>query len=125
MLRKLKEPAVEQGLNIIIKTAEDGASTVKRIQDFARQRRDHDFEHVPIDQLLMDVNEITRPRWKDRAQASNVHIRLDLQVHTGAFVMGHSSELREVLVNIVFNAVDAMPNGGLFTLVGRSNDGCG
>ena len=123
MLRDANDPAVQKGLKIIIKTAEDGASTVKRIQDFARQRRDHDFEHVPIDQLLMDVNEITRPRWKDRAQASNVHIRLDLQIHTGASVMGHSSELREVLVNMVFNAVDAMPNGGLLTLAARDNDG--
>jgi len=122
MLRNVKDPAVEQGLNIIIKTAEDGANTVKRIQDFARQRRDHDFEHVAIDQLLIDVNEITRPRWKDRAQANNVHIRLDLEIHTHAFVMGHVSELREVLVNIVFNAVDAMPEGGILTLAARERD---
>jgi signal transduction histidine kinase/ActR/RegA family two-component response regulator len=122
MLRTVKDPAVEQGLNIIIKTAEDGANTVKRIQDFARQRRDHDFEHVAIDQLLIDVNEITRPRWKDRAQANNIHIRLDLEIHTHAFVMGHVSELREVLVNIVFNAVDAMPEGGILTLAARERD---
>ncbi len=107
---------VERGLDIIIKTAKDGAHTVKRIQDFARQRRDHDFEPVAVDQLLSDVSELTRPRWQNRAEASDVCINLDVAITTTAMVMGDPSELREVLVNLVFNAVDAMPNGGRIIL---------
>src|SRR5688500_7274542 len=99
-----------------MKPAEDGAKTVKRIQDFARQRRDHDFELVSVDQILLDASEITRPRWKNCAEASNIHIGLDLQIGSNAMVMGDDSELREVLVNMVFNAIDAMPEGGKLTL---------
>jgi signal transduction histidine kinase/CheY-like chemotaxis protein len=113
---------ISRGLNIIIKTAEDGAKTVKRIQDFARQRRDHDFEPVSIDQILLDVSEMTRPRWKDRAEAANVQISLDLQIRSKAKVMADESELREVLVNMVFNAVDAMPDGGQLTLAAYDID---
>jgi len=103
LIQRTNDPEkITRGLNIIIKTAEDGAKTVKRIQDFARQRRDHDFEPVSIDQILLDVSEITRPRWKDRAEASNVQISLDLQIRSKAKVMGDESELREVLVNMVF-----------------------
>jgi signal transduction histidine kinase/ActR/RegA family two-component response regulator len=117
LIQRTNDPEkISRGLNIIIKTAEDGAKTVKRIQDFARQRRDHDFEPVSIDQILLDVSEITRPRWKDRAEAANVQISLDLQIRSKAKVMGDESELREVLVNMVFNAVDAMPDGGQLTL---------
>jgi signal transduction histidine kinase/ActR/RegA family two-component response regulator len=117
LIQRTNDPEkISRGLNIIIKTAEDGAKTVKRIQDFARQRRDHDFEPVSIDQILLDVSEITRPRWKDRAEAANVQISLDLQIRSKASVMGDESELREVLVNMVFNAVDAMPDGGQLTL---------
>lgn len=111
---------IRRGLDIIIKTAEDGAKTVKRIQDFARQRRDHDFELVSVDQILMDASEITRPRWKNCAEASNIHISLDLQIGSNAMVMGDDSELREVLVNMVFNAIDAMPEGGTLTLSTRT-----
>jgi signal transduction histidine kinase/CheY-like chemotaxis protein len=111
---------IHRGLDLIIKTAEDGAKTVKRIQDFARQRRDHDFELVSIDQILMDASEITRPRWKNCAEASNIHISLDLQIGSNAMVMGDDSELREVLVNMVFNATDAMPEGGTLTLSTRT-----
>ncbi len=116
ILRTNDPDKIARGLNIIIKTAEDGAKTVKRIQDFARQRRDHDFEPVSIDQILLDVSEITRPRWKDRAEASGIQISLDMQIRSNSKVMGDESELREVLVNMVFNAVDAMPHGGELTL---------
>lgn len=116
LLRTNDPEKVKRGLEIIIKTAEDGAKTVKRIQDFARQRRDHDFELVSIDQILLDASEITRPRWKNCAEASNIHITLDLHVGSNAMVMGDDSELREVLVNMVFNAIDAMPEGGTLSL---------
>ena len=121
LLQRTNDPEkIKRGLDIIIKTAEDGAKTVKRIQDFARQRRDHDFELVSIDQILLDASEITRPRWKNCAEASNIHITLDLQIGSSAMVMGDDSELREVLVNMVFNAIDAMPEGGTLSLITRT-----
>jgi signal transduction histidine kinase/CheY-like chemotaxis protein len=121
LLQRTDDPEkLRRGLDIIIKTAEDGAKTVKRIQDFARQRRDHDFELVSIDQILMDASEITRPRWKNCAEASNIHITLNLEIGSNALVMGDDSELREVLVNMVFNAIDAMPEGGTLTLSTRT-----
>ena len=125
LLLTTKDPErVEAGLKLIIKTAKDGAKTIKRIQDFARQRRDHDFQPVSVDQLLLDVREITRPRWKSRAESEGVHISLELQLGSDeARVMGDESELREVLVNLVFNAVDAMPQGGTLMLSTRESDG--
>jgi signal transduction histidine kinase/CheY-like chemotaxis protein len=123
LLQRTTDPEkVKRGLDIIIKTAEDGAKTVKRIQDFARQRRDHNFELVSVDQILMDASEITRPRWKTCAEASNIHITLNLQIGSNAMVMGDDSELREVLVNMVFNAIDAMPEGGTLSLITRTVD---
>jgi len=65
------------------------------------------------------VAEITRPRWKNLAEAANIHINLDLACASGLLVLGDESELREVLVNLVFNAVDAMPEGGRLTLAAK------
>lgn len=119
LLRTDDPEKIRRGLNIIIQTAEDGAKTVRRIQDFARQRRDHDFDLISIDQILLDASEITRPLWKNYAEASNVHIGHELNVGSNAMVLGDDSELREVLVNIVFNAIDAMPKGGKLSLATR------
>jgi signal transduction histidine kinase/CheY-like chemotaxis protein len=122
LLRTDDPERITQGLKIIIKAAEDGANTVKRIQDFARQRRDHDFELVSVDQILLDVSEMTRPLWKDKAEARNVQITLDLSSRSTSMIMGDQSELREVLINMIFNAVDAMPNGGTISL-GSKDEG--
>jgi len=123
MLMRTQDPEVVRCLRIIVKSAQDGAKTVKRIQDFARQRRDKNFELVAIDQLLLDIVEITRPRWKDSAEAANVHIKFESRISTNAFIMGDESELREVLINIIFNAVDAMPQGGTITLAAEEEEG--
>ena len=93
LLQRTNDPEkIQRGLDIIIKTAEDGAKTVKRIQDFARQRRDHELELVSVDQILLDASEITRPRWKNCAEASNIHITLNLEIGSNAMVMGDDSE---------------------------------
>jgi signal transduction histidine kinase/ActR/RegA family two-component response regulator len=123
LLMRTQDPEVVRCLRIIVKSAQDGANTVKRIQDFARQRRDKNFELVATDQLLLDLIEITRPRWKDSAAAANVHIQFDSRISTNAFIMGDESELREVLINIIFNAVDAMPQGGKITLCAEEAGG--
>jgi signal transduction histidine kinase/CheY-like chemotaxis protein len=116
LLKHTDDPKMKRGLEIIAKSALDGAKTVKRIQDFARQRSEHDFELVDVDQMLFDVSEITRPRWRDGAEAKNVHIHLELNNHSNVQVHGDVSELRDVLVNVIFNAVHAMPMGGHLTL---------
>jgi phosphoglycerate-specific signal transduction histidine kinase len=69
----------------------------------------------------MDVNEITRPRWKDRAKRTTYTL-ISIWINSQASVMGDPSELREVLV-MVFNAVDAMPEGGRLTLSAAEVEG--
>jgi signal transduction histidine kinase/ActR/RegA family two-component response regulator len=123
LLRTNDPEKIRRGLNIIIKSAEDGARTVRRIQDFARQRRDKGFEPLSVEQLLHDVREMTRPRWKDRAEAAGLYVAVEVRCRPNVAALGDGSELREVLVNMVFNAVDAMPDGGTITLASEERDG--
>ena len=101
---------VEAGLELIIKSAEDGAHIIRRIQDFARQRPSREFEVVSVAELLRDSCEMTRPRWESRSEFAPV--RFALQADCNAFIKGDPVELREVLVNMIYNAIDAMPSGG-------------
>jgi signal transduction histidine kinase/CheY-like chemotaxis protein len=122
MLKYTSDPKMRRGLELIVQSARDGAKTVKRIQDFARQRQDRDFETVSVDQLLFDVSEITRPRWKDESEAAGTQINFAISTGSGAHVLGDASELRDVLVNMIFNAVDAMREGGRLTLSAEQHD---
>jgi signal transduction histidine kinase/ActR/RegA family two-component response regulator len=111
ILRNSNDPGkVEAGLDLIIKSAEDGAHIIRRIQDFARQRPSREFETISVAELLKDACEMTRPRWESRSEFAP--IRFALHADCQAFVKGDPVELREVLVNMIYNAVDAMPSGG-------------
>src|SRR5258705_3142120 len=111
ILRNSHDPAkIEAGLELIIKSAEDGAHIIRRIQDFARQRPSREFETISVAELLKDACEMTRPKWESRSEFAP--IRFALHADCKAFVNGDPVELREVLVNMIINAVDAMPSGG-------------
>ena len=111
ILRNSNDPAkIEAGLELIIKSAEDGAHIIRRIQDFARQRPSREFEVISIAELLKDACEMTRPRWEARSEFAP--IRFALHADCKAHVKGDPVELREVLVNMIYNAIDAMPSGG-------------
>ena len=111
ILRNSTDPSkVEAGLELIIKSAEDGAHIIRRIQDFARQRPSREFEVISLAELLKDACEMTRPRWEARSEFAP--IRFGLQADCNAYIKGDPVELREVLVNMIYNAIDAMPSGG-------------
>jgi signal transduction histidine kinase/CheY-like chemotaxis protein len=107
---------IRERLKAIERSSKDGAETVRRIQEFTGIRRDKEFSPVSINELLHGVIVVTEPRWKDQTQRRGIHIDLSTQLEEVPFVLGSPSELREVLTNIVFNAIDAMPEGGRLTL---------
>ncbi len=120
ILRNSNDPAkIEAGLELIIKSAEDGAHIIRRIQDFARQRPSREFETISIAELLKDACEMTRPRWESRSEFAP--IRFALHADCKAYVKGDPVELREVLVNMIYNAVDAMPSGGEVRVATQEN----
>ncbi len=110
LLRTTDREKMAAGIQLIVKSAEDGAQIIKRIQNFARQRPNRDFEVVSVAELLKDVCEMTRPRWESRPERAA--IRVAHNAGCKALVLGDPVELREVLVNIIYNALDAMPGGG-------------
>ncbi|MBI5380088.1 MAG: response regulator [Nitrospirae bacterium] len=108
----LEDPLLVRGVEIIERLAWDGARTVRRIQEFARVRRGQAFVTVALNELVDDVIDGTSPRWKDQAEVRGVRYKVVRELGEIPTVAGDPSELREALMNLVFNALDAMPEGG-------------
>jgi signal transduction histidine kinase/ActR/RegA family two-component response regulator len=113
---QVADPVVQRGLATLETAAADGAQIVRRLQEFARQRTEAPLGVVDLAATVRDALEITRPRWKDEPQrrGRTIEIRADLEELPP--ILGRAAEVREVLTNLIFNAVDAMPDGGTLTL---------
>jgi signal transduction histidine kinase/ActR/RegA family two-component response regulator/uncharacterized protein YigA (DUF484 family) len=107
---------IREGLNVIERASKDGAETIRRIQEFTGVRRDKEFITLSLNEIIAEVVNITQPRWRDQTQKKGIQVELTTQLGDIPVIMGNPSELREVLTNIIFNAVDAMPRGGELTL---------
>ena len=116
ILRRAHDEELIRSLGVIMTAAEDAAATVRRIQTFARKSSVAEMELLEIGSLLRDAVEITRTRWQNEARAAGRSIAVVLNADERFFTRGNASELREVFVNLIVNAVDAMPNGGTLTL---------
>lgn len=116
MRRQTHDEAQTRNLDIIQTAAEDAAATVRRIQTFARQSQAKEFELLEIGSLLRDAVEITRTRWENEARTRGLHYEVLLEADCELFTQGSASELREVFVNLIVNAVDAMPFGGQLSI---------
>jgi len=121
--RKLENPTFRRWLEIVEQAALDGAQTVRQIQEFTRVRRDQPTETVDLHQIIHDAVEMTRGRWQVESRSRGVEIRLALDLGAVPPVDGQPSELREVLTNLILNAVDALPRGGQIRIGTREHEG--
>ncbi len=112
LMFEAQTPDQREMLGVIERAAKDGAETVRRLQGFARMEHDSPMTEVRLDMLARDAIDITRPRWRDVAQSRGASIEVVRQLQAVTPLAGRPAELREVLTNLIINAVDALPKGG-------------
>lgn len=120
-----REPALSERareyLRIIQRAIEDVAQTVAKMREFYRQRdQASDLEPLDLNPLVEQALQSTRARWADIPQERGLFIeaRADLDAQLPQ-LMGAASDIRDALTNMIFNAVDAMPNGGVLIVKTR------
>ena len=115
VLPQIEDEEIRRRLQNIEKAVYDGSNTVRRLQRFTERERDPKAAapNIDIEEAIKDVVELTRPRWKNVMERSgrSISIKMDLAPNCHAAI--NASDLREVLTNLLFNAIDAMPEGGI------------
>jgi signal transduction histidine kinase/ActR/RegA family two-component response regulator/HAMP domain-containing protein len=105
-------------LRIIRRAIDDVGQTVARMREFYRQReRSGDLAPLELNPLVNQVLALTSARWRDLPQERGVVIDVRTELESGLpRILGTESDIRDALTNLIFNAVDAMPEGGTLTL---------
>jgi PAS domain S-box-containing protein len=108
--------ALRDSLNAVLRAAMDGADSVKRLLTFVRTAPEGEREEAEVASVLREVAQLTAPRWRDAAQAEGRPISLHVEADGDTTIAASPASLREALTNLVFNAVDALPRGGVIRL---------
>jgi PAS domain S-box-containing protein len=116
--------AENKHLKIIMQAIRDCSATLQRLLDFSR--RDTTRTALPVDlaEVIKSSIEISRPKWQSKSATRELPIEIETDIDAPGITMtlGNVSELREVALNLIFNAVDAMPNGGTIKVGTRRDE---
>jgi signal transduction histidine kinase len=114
----------QEYVRTIITAAKDSARMISRLREFYRPNDGKEvWEHVDFGQLLREAMSLTEPKWKNQCEHRGISVAIKLDTQPVPSVSGNSAELREMLTNLIFNAVDAMPSGGAIHLRARPEAG--
>ena len=98
-------------------SAKDAASVVSRLREFYRPAdTDEEFPIVDLAKVVQQSVALTEPKWRALTQARGISVAVGTEFKAFPMVAGEESALREVLTNLLFNAVDAMPEGGRISI---------
>ncbi len=101
-------------LKVVQTAITDVAHTVERISRFSKL--DPDEVSLPtgnLNKACLEAIELTRVRWQNMANKQGISIQLKTELQDDFPPLGMSeTEMREIVTNLIFNAIDAMPKGG-------------
>ncbi|MFN3974876.1 MAG: ATP-binding protein, partial [Dehalococcoidia bacterium] len=109
-------PRHRRALEAIRRASADGAQVVRRLATLARMRAEGQAEPVDVCKVCHEALDSTRFAWEERAARQGITITTSLDLQDVPPASCTESELREVLINLILNGIDAMPKGGVLTI---------
>ncbi|WP_291636102.1 HAMP domain-containing sensor histidine kinase, partial [Clostridium sp.] len=119
---KIKEKENLKLLSVIEICAYDGMNITSKVKKLAKKYNDDDFETFSIDSAITDAIEVTRSKWLTESVFKGIKIDIIKSLKSNESIQGNITEIREVFINIIANAIDAMPNGGKIEVITKNKD---
>ena len=118
--RMTDDPRLLSEIEDIVASATRAKDLVRNLHQSTRTVEEAELEGVAADSVIYEAVQATRPRWKDESEARGIAIKVETRLEGVPPVRARESGLHEILVNLLFNAVDALPEGGRITVATRS-----
>src|SRR5438874_315779 len=112
LLARMTQPEIRRPLEVIQRATFDAADVVRRVLGFTAIQPVTAQAAVDLNEVVREVVELTRPRWRDEAQMHAIALDVTLELGDIPRVAGEAPALREVIMNLLFNAIDAIRESG-------------
>jgi PAS domain S-box-containing protein len=100
----------------IVDSAMRAKELVERLNRAVQGEKKESIQQVHVVETVLEAIQESRPRWKDESEASGIFIEVDTDLQDVPSVAATRSGLQDILINLIFNAVDALPEGGTITV---------
>jgi two-component system, cell cycle sensor histidine kinase and response regulator CckA len=114
--RKTDDPELLLEVDSIVTSAIRARDLVHDLHRSVRTPEEKSLYPVAVDQILTQTVETSRPRWRDEPEAQGISIEMVTQWGGVPPIQGTEAGLHDIFTNFIFNAVDAMPEGGMITI---------
>jgi two-component system NtrC family sensor kinase len=104
--KKLTHSAHSQVLEKIEAQTERVARIVKNLLNFARNPSEASFHKIDLSESLKEIISLIDYKLK------NMNIELELNIQSLKSIWAQGERIQQVFINIILNAMDAMPEGG-------------
>ncbi len=121
--KNLSSLKIDKYLQGIRKSVLNASSVVRGLREFYRKNSSNEFyENVFINNLIEEVVELTKHKWKNQAQSNNCYITITLNLSETKAIFANLSEIKEILTNLIFNAVDSIIEKGSINISTRNDN---
>lgn len=116
LARELDAEVLQEHVRTIKLAAKDSGDRIKTLQTYIRKEQKAAFIPLDLPSIIQDCVVLTRPYWYNEPRRQGIAITVEQDLNQVPSIMGSAAELRDVLVNLILNAVQAMPGGGVLTI---------
>ena len=114
--RMTDDPAILREADEIIAATSRARDLVHRLHLSTRGIAEDDLQRIQVNEVVVEAVQATRPRWKDEPESRGIDVKVVTQLEDVPTIGGSGSGLHDVIVNLILNAVHAMPDGGTISI---------
>ena len=122
LLKEVPGEHAQRRLRIIRDVALEASASLRRFQEMVSREPQVAVGPVALAAVVKEALELTAPRWRDEAQRRGISIAVTQELDATPPVEGNAFELRDVVIQLILRATDAMPAGGALAIRARSED---
>lgn len=116
LLEQIRDTDLSKPVETIINVSTQAADIIQRLSPFGTPVPEKEFGNLDLNQVVEEAIEIIKPQWNEWVRLTGRKIKIEKQLSSLPPLFGNRADLREVIMSMLLNSIDALPKGGVISL---------